>query len=330
MASSLDNTVSDGEDESSLISYYFSRGYKYEAIVIFLKKYHGIKVSLRTLKNRLKKYNLKRKLPNYDLEMVRERIRHELAGPGCQRGYRSMWNMLRLQDIQVPRQIVADIMKELDPEGCQKRKARSLERRRYLSPGPDYTWHVDGYDKLKPYGFPIHGCIDGWSRKIMWLKVTKSNNNLDIIANFYLECVSDMCGCPVKLRTDCGTENGVMAAMHCTFQDDENAHKYGTNQRIEGWWAFYRRSRSSWWIDFFKNLVEQDIINTANELQMECLWLCFSQLIQDDLDNGRVHWNTHVIRGSKHGTVSGRPDELYYLPELHGGEDDLLLPISDD
>ena len=23
-------------------------------------------------------------------------------------------------------------------------------------------WHVDGYDKLKPFGFPIHGCIDGY------------------------------------------------------------------------------------------------------------------------------------------------------------------------
>ena len=27
--------------------------------------------------------------------------------------------------------------------------------------GPNYVWHCDGYDKLKPYGFPIHGCIDG-------------------------------------------------------------------------------------------------------------------------------------------------------------------------
>ena len=25
----------------------------------------------------------------------------------------------------------------------------------------DHVWHVDGYDKLKPYGFPVHGCIDG-------------------------------------------------------------------------------------------------------------------------------------------------------------------------
>ncbi|XP_066014599.1 uncharacterized protein [Pocillopora verrucosa] len=45
-------------------------------------------------------------------------------------------------------------------------------------------------------------------------------------------------GCPVKLKTDCGTENGVMAAMQCTFQQDVEAHKYGSspmNQRIEGW-----------------------------------------------------------------------------------------------
>ena len=27
--------------------------------------------------------------------------------------------------------------------------------------GPDFVWHLNGYDKLKPYGFAIHGCIDG-------------------------------------------------------------------------------------------------------------------------------------------------------------------------
>ena len=27
--------------------------------------------------------------------------------------------------------------------------------------GPNWCWHIDGYDKLKPFGFPIHACIDG-------------------------------------------------------------------------------------------------------------------------------------------------------------------------
>ena len=27
--------------------------------------------------------------------------------------------------------------------------------------GPNWCWHIDGYDKLKAFGFPIHACIDG-------------------------------------------------------------------------------------------------------------------------------------------------------------------------
>ena len=52
----------------------------------------------------------------------------------------------------------------------------------------------------------------------MWLTVIRSNNHSEIIAIFYLNCVAGLEGCPVKLRTDCGTENGVMAALQCTFQ----------------------------------------------------------------------------------------------------------------
>ena len=79
----------------------------------------------------------------------------------------------------------------------------------------------------------------------MWLTVARLNNHPDIILNFYLNCVAGLEGCPVKLGTDCGTENGVMAAMQCTFQQDAESHKYGSslvNQRIEGWWVFCRRN----------------------------------------------------------------------------------------
>ena len=65
--------------------------------------------------------------------------------------------------------------------------------------------------------------------------VTRLNNHPEIIANFYLNCVAGLIGCPVKLKTDCGTENGAMAAMKCTFQQDAEAIKYGSSlmkQRI--------------------------------------------------------------------------------------------------
>ena len=69
------------------------------------------------------------------------------------------------------------LLRELDPDGCQLRKRHKWKRRQYYNPGPNAVWHADGYDKLKPYGFPVHGCIDGWSRKLLWLVVTRSNNS---------------------------------------------------------------------------------------------------------------------------------------------------------
>ena len=76
--------------------------------------------------------------------------------------YRHIWDTLQRRGIQVPRFVVQELMQYLDPEGCELRRAHRLRRRVYHNAGPNAVWHVDGYDKLKPYGFPIHGCIDGW------------------------------------------------------------------------------------------------------------------------------------------------------------------------
>ena len=51
---------------------------------------------------------------------------NELSGPGCVGGCRSMWYTLRLKNIQVPRHVGGEFMREMDPEGCEQRKAKSL------------------------------------------------------------------------------------------------------------------------------------------------------------------------------------------------------------
>ena len=84
------------------------------------------------------------------------------------------------------------------------RKAHRLQRREYLNPGPNFCWHADGYDKLKSFGFPIHGCIDGFCRKIMWLEIVKTNNNPHVIGKLFLDCIKEQRGCPTVLRTDRG------------------------------------------------------------------------------------------------------------------------------
>ena len=37
----------------------------------------------------------------------------------------------------------------LDPDGVAARLSRRLERRTYTVPGPNFIWHLDGYDKLR-------------------------------------------------------------------------------------------------------------------------------------------------------------------------------------
>ena len=94
------------------------------------------------------------------------------------------------------------ILREIDPVQSAIRKSRTLRRRTYMSCGPNDTWHTDGYDKLKPYGLPIHGCIDGFSRKILWLKVVRTNNNPVVPASCFLRAVEELLVCPRLLRTD--------------------------------------------------------------------------------------------------------------------------------
>ena len=215
--------MADAEQEETMIRHYFSLNYDYNTILSFLERNHGIKMSKRTLLNRLNEYQLRRRHRNIDEEIVRECILRELDGSGSLLGYRSMWRILHSKyGINVPRSVVQVVLAELDPVETQQRKAHRLKRRRYSNPGPNYCWHSDGYDKLKPYGFPIHACIDGFSRRIIWLKLTKSNNNPHIIASFFLESVRELQACPTLLRTDRGTENGSMATVQCFLRRNHN------------------------------------------------------------------------------------------------------------
>ena len=60
---------------------------------------------------------------------------------------------------------------------------------------------------------------------------------------------------------------------------------------------------------------------------MECLWFCFSSLLQLDLDKVKDHCNSHYILKSRYDTVSGIPDILYFLPE-YNGKQDCLCPVD--
>ena len=82
-------------------------------------------------------------------QTIHRQMRELINGSGSAMGYRSIWHTLELEGIHVPRIIVQDLFKEMDPEGSELQRKHRLKRRVYHNPGPNYSWHIDGYDKLK-------------------------------------------------------------------------------------------------------------------------------------------------------------------------------------
>lgn len=311
-----------------IVMSYLRKGYTYEEIRLCLNKDYGINICLRTLKKKLKELNLCKRAMYKDriiLNRVRTTISMEIQGTASLMGYRSMWHHLRLNHgIYVSRDHIMHAMQEISPEGVEARKSRKLTRRKYFSRGPNDCWHADGYDKLKPFGFPIHACIDGHSRRILWLELVRSNNDPYIVASLYLKTVSSI-GIPNRIRTDCGSENGILAAAQCFLRRNDSdryagnaAHLYGSshaNQRIEAWWSQLRHSNTSYMIDFFKGMVEHGYYNPDNQIHKSIFWYCFSPIVKKELTKVKEHWNSHYIRRSAHSKVYGRPDQMFFHPK---------------
>ena len=95
----------------------------------------------------------------------------------------------------------------VDPVGILSRttQATLIIRRKYCVSGSLAPWHVDGNHKLIRWGFSIHGAIDGFSRKIMYLKCSTNNmasTVLDLLIN-----ATNQFGLPSRVRADQGVEN---------------------------------------------------------------------------------------------------------------------------
>ncbi|KAL3973710.1 hypothetical protein ACER0C_024917 [Sarotherodon galilaeus] len=322
-------------DLDDLIRLYFRLSFSNKEILSILAHSHQKVISVRTLKRICKRLGLFRRKNQSNLEEVLAFVQQEIMTNGQMQGYR--W--LHLRAIQhgfvVSQDTVRCIIKLVDPQGVELRRARRLRRRQYSCRGPNALWHMDGYDKLKPYGIAISGCIDGFSRYVLWMEAYTTNNDPKLIASYFLKTVSCINGCPERLRADRGTENGCVEQMqmflrrnHTDSFAGEKSFLYRrstANQRIEGWWATLRKQSAQFWMNLFQSF-QDDGHFTGDFLDKSLIQFCFLNLIQDELDEVVNTWNSYKIRPSG-SAASGRPVVMYSFPELHSAED-RLKPIS--
>ena len=195
-------------DRPKIIKLYFQLGFSQKEILMCLAMNHGIVISQRHLRRLLRKYKLYRRKEYSDILRVTMFIEEELQTSAQCYGYRWMHSRCIEEGFVVSQNTVRMLQHLLDPEGVAARRRHRLRRRIYVSVEPNQTWHMDGYDKLKPFGIAISGCIDGYSRQLIWLEAYITNNDPRVILGYFLEAVSSRHGGPRRVRADMGTENG--------------------------------------------------------------------------------------------------------------------------
>ena len=268
---------------------YFNIGLSLSEIKRVLELRHGIKWSERQIMRILHSRGLFRRKRHSDILDVATFVEDQLNESGQMLGYRTMHRRCVQGGLSVARHTVYSIMELLDPCGLHARLRRRLSRRRYFVSGPNHCWHLDGNDKLKPYGICIHGCIDGYSREILWLRAYKTNNDPKVIAGYYLEAVCAKNGCPKVIRADRGTENGHVELMqrllrrnHTDQFSADRSFLYGrstSNQRIEFFWGIVRRQCLQFWIYVFASLSFEGFF-CGDDIDKGLIQFCFTDLVQ--------------------------------------------------
>ena len=139
--------------------------------------------SMATLSRRLRYFDINYETP---LNAVTDAVSKELNGPGRCLGYRALNKKLRNEhNIKVPRRLVHNMLKELDPEGLESRALNKKTKKPkvpFSSEGLLWVASLDGHNKLCRYQnwtfpFCIYGCLDMFSRKMLYLFVSHSNSD---------------------------------------------------------------------------------------------------------------------------------------------------------
>lgn len=317
---------------NQLITHNFPLGYKYSEIIGFMFCVHGIYLSLRNLKRILRKLGLHRNNGEFPLIEIIKAICFLHQEGYINLGYRAMWKLLNVMcNVRTTQNTVRSVLKVISPNAVALRSRHpSPSTKGILQKGPNFLIHTDGYDKLKPFGIAIHGAIDGYSRKILWLEASNTNNNPRVVARYFINYIRKLKRVPRFVRSDHGSENNIIKDIQTFLRKDhtdvmhgEKSFQYGpstSNQRIEMLWSFLMKNFTQFWRNLFKDLRDAGVLNTA--LRVNCLRFSFMPLIRHRLEIFKNLWNPHRIRSQRNSEVPcGIPDVLYNQAIMFGDTD---------
>ena len=146
----------------------------------------------------------------------------------------------------------------------------------------------------------VHGCIDGFSRVIVYLACNTDNKSATVL-HLFKEGVEKW-GLPSRVRGDMGVENRDVARFmlnHPARGIGRGSYITGRsvhNSRIERLWRDVYQAVVSLFYDLFNMMEADDLLDRDNELHLFCLHAIYQPIISRKLETFTNAWLTHKMR----------------------------------
>ena len=197
--------------------------------------------------------------------------------------------------------MIRKYLKLTEPDLASQRIGKRFVRRTFYAAGVNHFWAMDQHDKWLRFGLHWHGCIEGFTGKIIWLTIWWNNSNPKYVCAQYLKAVKKFGGAfiffivllsigsneyvpaPCVTQSDRGTENFNVAYAHTHIRHSldptlagsiQHQWKPGhTNIKPEQMWARFRKT----WVPGFETLLDKgihrqwyNILNISDRCVLPC------------------------------------------------------------